>query len=344
MNGVNVVQFPNLNLEFTLHKTAFEVFGFSIQWYALLITTGFLLALIYAVRNAKKFGVPFNDMLDPVIWGTVFAIIGARTYYVAFHFESYRDDLWQVFNIRGGGMAIYGGVIGAVLAGFVVTRIKKMPILPLLDLCAVGFLIGQGFGRWGNFVNVEAYGAQTAPDYLLGMTSASITSEMGGAVGEQILVHPCFFYESVWCLLGALLLMLYQKHRRFDGEMGLMYLGWYGLERMIVEGLRTDSLYIPGTQIRVSQLLSALLVVTAVVLFVVCSVRYAKQKKQNPDYNPLYAASKASADRLAADAAQTKKEKESFGRFWKKQEDKQPTQPCQKEEENADENPVDPAQ
>ena len=294
---MNTVTFPNLGLEFHLNNTAFELFGLEIRWYAVIIATGFLCALIFALTRCKEFGVDFDHMFDPVFWGVIAAVIGARAYFVIFHFDLYQDNLWEIFNIRGGGLAIYGGIIGGLSVGALVCKIKKIPALPLVDMAAIGFLIGQGFGRWGNFMNVEAYGAATSPDFLFGMGSPKIANEMVAITGSydpNILVHPCFLYESVWCLLGAIILLFYHKHRKFDGELTLLYLLWYGAERAVVEGLRTDSLYIGETNIRVSQLLSAILVPVSLGLLIFFYLRTAKRKKTDPAFIPLYRDTEAS--------------------------------------------------
>lgn len=253
------VEFPGLGWSFEVSPVAFSLGSFSIYWYGIIIATGFVLAVIYGMRSAKQHEINEDKLINCVIVGMITAIIGARTYYVAFSWDSFRDKPMEIFNIHGGGLAIYGGLIGAVAGGLTVAKIQKMKLLPVLDVAVVGFLIGQGIGRWGNFTNQEAFGAPTTLPWRM-------VSENTNGVG----VHPCFFYESVWCLLGVLVLHIVRtKYRKYDGQVFFLYLVWYGFERMIVEGLRADSLFLPFANIRVSQLLSFLLFVTGIVLLIV---------------------------------------------------------------------------
>ena len=290
---VNIVSFPGLGLEFTLNRVAFEVFGIRVYWYGLIIGIGFLLALIYAFRRAKTFGLDVDRLIDVIIGGTIGGVVGARLYYVIFRWDYYKDNLREIFMISHGGLAIYGGIIGALLVGILMCKWRKVKILPTVDLVMGCFLLGQGIGRWGNFFNVEAYGCNT--DLPWGMTSPKIVSELmnkaaelqaqGVTVDPTAPVHPTFFYESVWCLLGFLLLALYTKHRRFDGEITLLYLIWYGTERAVVEGLRTDSLMLGD--IRISQLLSAVVAVVGLALWIGMRLRV---RKLPPEQRPvLYA-------------------------------------------------------
>lgn len=257
------VSFPGLGLEFSLNRVAFSIGSFNIYWYAILICSGVILALLYAKFNAKRFAVDMDKLINCFIVGVITSIIGARTYYVAFKWEYFAAHPSQIFNIRDGGIAIYGSIIGALLGGLIVAKIQKMKLLPLVDLTLIGFLIGQAVGRWGNFMNQEAYGTQT--DSLFRMVSEGT---------HGVAVHPCFLYESVWCALGVLFLHIFsKKFRRYDGQITYLYMIWYGVERMIVEGLRTDSLYMPFTigtyQPRVSQVLSLVLVIAGIVLLIV---------------------------------------------------------------------------
>lgn len=257
------VSFPELGLEFQIDRVAFSIFGFDIYWYALCITSGLLLALLYAHFNAKRFMVDEDKLINCFIVGVITAIVGARLYYVAFSWEEFASNPMRIFNIRDGGIAIYGAIIGALLGGLITAKIQKMKLLPLLDLTMIGFLIGQSVGRWGNFMNQEAFGCET--DSLFRMVSEGT----GG-----VAVHPCFLYESVWCALGVLLLHIFsKKYQKYFGQVTFLYMVWYGLERAVVEGLRTDSLYLPFTigdyQPRVSQLLSVAIVIAGVVLLIV---------------------------------------------------------------------------
>ncbi len=258
------VSFPNLGIDFTINRVAFSIGGvYDIYWYAILIVSGLLLAGLYAYLNAERFEVNFDKLLTCVIAGIITAIIGARLYYVAFAWDEFAFDFSRIFNLRDGGLAIYGGIIGALLGGLITAKVQKMKLLPVLDLTMIGFLIGQAVGRWGNFMNQEAFGTPT--DSLFAMSS-----EATGFVG----VHPCFLYESVWCALGVLFLHIFSKKwQKYYGQIAFLYMIWYGVERFFVEGLRTDSLYLPFTigsyEPRVSQLLSLALVIAGVVLLIV---------------------------------------------------------------------------
>ena len=253
------VQFPGLGIDLDINPVALSIGNFNIYWYGVIIGLGFTLALIFALKNLKRFGIEQNGFIDCVLVGLICGILGARLYYVAFRWDYYSQNLGELFSIHNGGLAIYGGVIGALLGGCIVARVKKLPIPAVLDITMMGFLIGQGLGRWGNFFNQEAFGTETDLPWRM-------VSENTGGVG----VHPCFLYESLWCLLGFVLLYLFSlKYRKFDGQIFLMYLVWYGAERMIVEGLRTDSLYTPFLGLRVSQILAAVTVVVGVVLLIV---------------------------------------------------------------------------
>lgn len=252
------VSFPGLGISVEINNQI-QIFGLSIYWYGIIIATGLILAVIYGCVNSKRLGISADNLLNCVIVGVITGIIGARLYYVIFNWGYYSEHPDKIFAINEGGLAIYGGIIGALIGGLIVAKISKMNIPALLDVAAIGFLIGQGIGRWGNFFNQEAYGAPT--DLPWGMISEGT---------NNIAVHPCFLYESIWCLLGVLLLHLFSKSklRKYYGQIALLYLVWYGAERALVEGLRTDSLYIPNTGIRISQLLSIIMVVAGVALLV----------------------------------------------------------------------------
>ena len=264
----NIVSFPELNLEFTIPETLGKT---NIHWYGVIIAVGFLLAIIYAMCRAKTFGIISDKVIDVAIFGTIGGIVGARAYYVIFHFDSFKDNLLSIFEIWNGGIAIYGGIIGGLLVGALACKLYKVKVLPMIDLAVLGYLIGQGIGRWGNFVNGEAYGADMVKILPWGMQITEVYN--GSVLGQTSIVHPCFLYESLWCILGFVVLHFYSKHRKFDGEILLMYLAWYGLERFFVEGLRTDSLYIPNTEIRVSQLVAAVCVVVATTLWIIIRVK-----------------------------------------------------------------------
>ncbi len=252
---MNWVGFPDLGIDKIEFYPYISIFGFEVYIYGIIIAIGMGLAMVYGFKKATNFGIDGDKMTDVVIFGIIGGIVGARLYYVIFSWDIFKDDIWSIFDLRSGGLAIYGGIIGAILVGGIACKIKKLPFLPMLDIAGIGFLLGQGIGRWGNFFNVEAYGGHTELPW--GM--------IGNKIPDSIApVHPTFLYESIWCLLGFILLSIYAKRRKFDGEIFLLYLCWYGFERFFVEGLRMDSLWLIEDVIRVSQALSAVLFVLAV--------------------------------------------------------------------------------
>lgn len=270
--------FVNLGLGIENVQKTFSVFGFEIAYYGLIIAIGVAAGAALGIWDAVKNGAKLDDCLDLALYAVITAVIGARLYYVIFEWDSYKNNLLEIFNIRNGGLAIYGGVIGAVLAFYVVTRIKKIPMLKIADSGVLGLLIGQSIGRWGNFVNCEAFGGYT--DNLLAMrlnvenvNSSMISAELwANKIVEDgityIQVHPTFLYESMWNLCLLILLLFYRKHKKFNGEIFFMYLAGYGLGRVWIEGLRTDQLILGNTGIAVSQLLAGILFVvfTAVII------------------------------------------------------------------------------
>lgn len=258
----NQVAFEKLGIgPFNLDRVAFSIGNIDIYWYAVLITAGMLLAVIFACRYSRRVGLKTDNLLDAALWGIPCALIGARLYYIIFALDEFRNadgslSFSKMVNVRDGGLAIYGGVIAAVIVAAILCKVKKINFLNMFDVCSLGLLIGQGIGRWGNFVNCEAHGTET--DLPWGMS-------INGAAP----VHPTFFYESLWCILGFVLLYIFaRKWQKHYGEVFFGYLAWYGAERAIVEGLRTDSLYIGSTSIRVSQVLAAALFIVGVVLFI----------------------------------------------------------------------------
>ena len=266
------VTFPNLGLEFEVNPVAFQFgpiqigpfeFG-TVYWYGIIIALGLILAFLYASLSCKKMRINEDKLINCVIAGVILGMIGARLYYVIFYpGDTYRNDPLQILNIHQGGLGIYGGIIAALIAGAVTAKICKMKVGAVLDVASLGFLIGQGIGRWGNFINQEAFGGAT--DLPWGMMSSATE-----AVVPDSPVHPCFLYESIWCLLGFVLLHIFTRRlRRFDGQTFLLYVVWYGLGRFFIEGLRQDSLIIPGTVLRVSQVVALVSVLAAVVLLVV---------------------------------------------------------------------------
>lgn len=280
------IGFPGLGIEQIPVQPSvvqFSLFGMEIdiRFYGLIIAIGFLLAVVYAFRQAPRMGIDVDRMIDVVLVAAVVAVVCARLYYVVFSDNAayYFENPLEIVQIWDGGLAIYGGVIGAFVTGFIMCRVRKVNALALFDLAAIGFLIGQGLGRWGNFFNQEAHGGPT--DLPWGMT--------GDIIGDTP-VHPTFLYESLWCLLGVLLLhLMLKKCYRFRGQLFGAYMIWYGAERLFVEGLRTDSLYIPGTELRVSQLVSAAAILAGVVLMIVLYRRSQKQGGTEPLYAKVVA-------------------------------------------------------
>lgn len=262
MYQVHTVEFPKLGLDFTINPTAFSVGGFTIQWYGVIIAMGFLLAFLYVMFSCKKFHVDQDRLIDAVIVGIIGGIVGARLYYVIFYpGDLYIKDPMSILYIWNGGLAIYGGIVGGLLCGALMARARKLRVPAVLDLAALGFLIGQTVGRWGNYINQEAFG--TATDLPWGMISERTQMVVSGPV------HPCFLYESLWCLIGfGLLHLVSTKLRRYDGQVFLLYLVWYGIGRFFIEGLRTDSLITPVFNLRVSQVLAAVTVLAAIALLI----------------------------------------------------------------------------
>ena len=318
----NEIVFPHLGIDVTVNPTAFTIFGLDIQWYGILIVVGLVLAMAFAFRNMRRVGIDSDRAVDVVIGGIIGALVGARAYYVIFNWDQYRGDIKAILNTREGGLAVFGGLIGAVLVGGIICKIRKVKLFPMLDLCGVGFLIGQGIGRWGNFVNQEAFGVNT--DSLFCMSGGRVQqwitmnyTALGGTQGGVSMdpayaVHPCFLYESVWCLLGAVLLgITLYKWRKFDGQIILMYMIWYGAARFFIEGLRTDSLTVGS--LRVSQAVSAVICIGAAIALVIL---LSKVKRMGSDYK-LYVNTEesrallAEADEKAAKDAQERAAKKA---------------------------------
>ena len=285
------ISFPGLGLSFNPSRIAFSIGSKPIYWYGIIIAAGFLLAVYYAMKRADQFGLTQDNIIDMLICAVPLAIIGARAYYCIFSWGLYKDDPIRVLYIWEGGLAIYGGVIGAVIGLFIYTKVKKVKTSAILDIGGLGLLIGQSIGRWGNFMNREAFGAETTSFLRMGLTDAN---------GVTIYVHPTFLYESVWNALGLLILHFYSKRRKFDGQIFLMYLGWYGLGRMFIEGLRTDSLYVGSSNLRVSQLLAGICFL-GVVIFLVYDKIFREHKPEDLYVNQV--AAKKAAE--AAEAAES---------------------------------------
>ena len=278
MFGIHHVEFPNLGWEFDLSR-GFEIFGFRIYWYAIIIACGLMLAVLYGIRQAKGFDIDPDRMIDVALITIPCAFVGARLYYVLFsgRLDWYLEDFTRVLNVRDGGLGIYGGIIVAFVVGLLACRLRKVNILAMFDVASVGFLIGQGIGRWGNFFNQEAFGGNTNLPWA--MTGDIIRNGTNGSGYDTALpVHPTFLYESLWCLLGALLLhILFKKAYKFNGMLFCGYAIWYGTGRFLIESLRTDSLMVGG--LRTSQIVALIAVVGGIALLVMLALRY-RQKEE----------------------------------------------------------------
>lgn len=286
------VHFPGLGLSLDIYENFLEIpFGgdtITIKFYGVIIAFGFILAALFGGRKAYVWKMSLDSMVDVLIYGIIDAVVGARLYYVVFQWDEYKDNLLSIFKIWEGGLAIYGGIIGGLITAYFVAKKTKLPFLKLLDLIGMALPIGQGIGRWGNFTNQEAFGINTTS--LFGMTSDKIVDyinshqqeflQNGIEMNPDLPVHPTFLYESVWCLLGFLVLYIVcQKFHKFDGQLILGYGIIYGLERMVVEGLRIDSLYIGDTNLRVSQLVSLALVIVCTAITIYKFAKLNKEKK-----------------------------------------------------------------
>ena len=291
--GLMDIDFPNLGIYLKNVPKSFNVFGLEIALYGVIIGLGVLAGILIVAELAKKTGQDPDLYWDFAIYAVIFSIIGARLYYVVFEWDQYKNDLLSIFNTRQGGMAIYGGVIAAFITLFAYAKIKKQNALRMADTGVVGLILGQVIGRWGNFTNREVFGEYT--DNILAMRlpieavrrsdiSESIAAHITDGV-NYIQVHPTFLYESLWNLGILILLLVYWKHKKFEGEITLLYLGGYGLGRAWIEGIRTDQLFIPGTQIPVSQVLAIILFVGAVICDVVVRVRLAQKEKKTENKN-----------------------------------------------------------
>lgn len=282
------ISFPHLGITLDHVGKAISIHGFDIAYYGIIIGTAILIGFWIATREAKRTGQNPEDYLDMGIFGVVAGIVGARIYYVAFSWEMYKDNILDVFNLREGGLAIYGGVIGAVIAVLICAKVKKISAPLIFDTIAMSLVNGQMLGRWGNFFNREAFGEYT--DSLFAMRlpvdavrDGDITEKMWAHVqtirgAEYIQVHPTFLYESFWCACVLIVLFLYRKHKKYNGELFLMYLFGYGLGRVWIEGLRTDQLILPGVGAPVSQLLAAFIVVTTGIILMIQKIRYTRKK------------------------------------------------------------------
>ena len=289
-----IISFPGLGIEINPPK-GFEIGPVHIQFYGAIIAFGLVLAGFYAMKRKSQFGITENDLLDGLLWIVPFAILCARLYYCAFEWERYADNPIRILYIWEGGLAIYGGVIGAVVGIFVYAKIKKLSPFALLDLVGLGFLIGQAIGRWGNFFNREAHGGVTDNFLRMGLLDP-VTRQ-----GEYY--HPTFLYECLWNVVGFVILHFLSKKRKYDGQIALGYVAWYGLGRPLIEGLRTDSLW--GGPFRVSQVLAAVSCIAAVAVLVVMAFR---PHKEEDLFVNKRAAAEAAAAAASAEAAESTEE------------------------------------
>lgn len=283
------ISFPHLGIAIEHLQNSISIFDFRIAFYGIIIGIGMAAGLMVAMSDAKRRGQDPDVYVDFVLYAIIFSIIGARLYYVIFDWDYYKNDLWQIFNLRGGGLAIYGGVIGGILTLLVFTKKRKISFFSMADTAVLGLITGQIIGRWGNFFNCEAFGGYT--DNLLAMrikrslvNPSMISQELidnliveGGV--EYIQVHPTFFYESMWNLCLLIFMLWYRKRKRFDGEMLCIYLLGYGLGRTWIEGMRTDQLILFGTGIPVSQALSLCLAAVAAVSLVIAGRKIKNVRK-----------------------------------------------------------------
>ncbi len=292
--GNAVISFPFLGENFSIDPSRyFTLFGHDFYWYGTIIAVGFLLAVTYCMRRRKEFGITQDNLIDMLLFAVPISIIFARIYYVIFNFSDYRQDPSEIYKIWHGGLAIYGSIIGAVLVVCIFCRVKKIKIGAMLDLGCFGLFIGQIIGRWANFINREAFGGTTDIWCRMGLTTEAGT----------IYVHPTFLYESLWNLIGFIFLHFYsKKHRRYDGQIFAMYVAWYGLGRFFIEGLRSDSLYLFGTGLRVSQIVALVTFGVAVAYLVYMFT----QKENSPD--KLYVNVVAAAEQTSAETPSPEEE------------------------------------
>lgn len=285
--GLMDIAFPNLGIYLKDVPKTISVFGFQIAFYGMIIATGVLLGFTMTSKEGDRLGHPKDFWWDFSIPAIVFSVIGARIYYVAFSWDMYKGNLKEIFNIRHGGLAIYGAVIAGFLTSYIFCRIKKVSYLSAVDAAVFGLLVGQIIGRWGNFMNREAFGGYTNGLFAMrlpikAVRQSDISADIAAHIVEgtnYIQVHPTFLYESFLNLCLFIIMLLYRKHKRFDGEMALFYLGGYGIIRFFVEGLRTDQLQIGTTGIAVSQMLGLGLFAVSVIVAVIMHIRVSKKAK-----------------------------------------------------------------
>ncbi|MBR4053428.1 MAG: prolipoprotein diacylglyceryl transferase [Clostridia bacterium] len=288
---MHTVAFPGLGLEFEINSVAFSIAGIEVKWYGILITIGICLALFMFYRYAsKKEGLPEDHLYNLALITVPVSIVGARVMYVVTEWDRYRGDFLKMINIREGGLAIYGAIIFGIITVYTYSRITKLSTLKLMDAAAPAVMIGQAIGRWGNFMNAEAYG------YSPGVETLPWRMEITDSLGRVTVAHPTFLYESLWNFVGILLIyLIFYKKKKFDGQILFTYLGWYGFGRMWIEMLRTDSLYLfkgwLGETIKISVFIGAVSVVASIVGMTIL-YRKAKKKAAQEAYTPKFASVK----------------------------------------------------
>jgi len=286
LSKISTISFPGLGIgEFEINNIAVpadslgflkKIFGEDwqgIAWYGIIIMVGILLSATYAIWRARKEGLTTDDMLDVILTAVIVSVLGARLYYVIFYGGF--DSLYDIIAVWNGGLAIYGAVIGGIISLIIMAKIKKVSHLMLLDIGASSIILGQAIGRWGNFMNAEAFGYETDLPWRMGIGSGE----------SAIFVHPTFLYESLWNIIGFVLIWILYNHKKYNGQIFLTYLAWYGFGRMLIEGLRTDSLWLVPNVIRVSQLIGALCFVICTVLIIYFGIRQHKSEVENGDNN-----------------------------------------------------------
>ena len=280
------VRFPHLGLEIEHMVKGSDIFGFHIAFYGVIIGIGMIAGILVALWEAKRTKQNTDNYVDLAIYGILSAIVGCRIYFVAFEWDYYKDHLLEIFNLRKGGLAIYGGIIGAVICVLIYSKVKKLSMWKLCDTACLGLVVGQIIGRWANFVNMEAFGGYTDNIFAMQVnveeayyTTPELLQQLVTVDGVSYMqVHPTFLYESLWNVGVLILLLLYRKHKKFEGEVFCLYIAGYALGRFWIEGLRTDQLLIPGIGLPVSQVLSAVIVVVAAVFVI-----YKRMKQKQTD-------------------------------------------------------------
>ncbi|WP_010169050.1 prolipoprotein diacylglyceryl transferase [Candidatus Epulonipiscium viviparus] len=267
------IYFPNIGLSFNIDSVAFSIFGLPIYWYGIIITTGIILGTLLCAQLAKVEKISPDSVYDFIMIDIIFAIIGARIYYVAFKWDYYSNNIGQIFNLRQGGIAIYGAIIASIIVAIVYTRIKRINLLQFGDIWAPGLLLGQAIGRYGNFVNKEAFGDYTDGYFAMRILKSDAAHSLTPTILDNLVidqgltyiqVHPTFFYESTWNIVLLIILLIYYKRKKAHGEIFFWYIIGYGIGRFWIEGLRTDQLVIPGIGIPISQLVALFSIIVGI--------------------------------------------------------------------------------